>query len=185
MEQSQPTDPGELTPPAPLAPFARRLLGVTVTELWRLITVSADGTIPLLGTLVLVTNTGFVTLSYTQEGLSCRGPVRRGEILWDTEPDLAMGKSENADEWLDLAPLADQPNIPELPLFVEAVTGWFGVGSYLDAFALILAGDGRALVIMTTDEFDLQCTTRQEARQRAEQVVANMNLRLIDQELRL
>jgi hypothetical protein len=185
VEQSHPTNAGELTPPALLAPFARRLLGVTVTGLWRLITVSTDGTIPLLGELVLETDTGFVTLSYTQEGLSCQGPVGRSEIRWATEPDLTMGRSADAEEWLDLAPLDDQPNLPALPLRVEKVTGWFGVGSYIDAFALILAGAGRTLVIMTTDEFDLRPATSQEARTRAELVAANMNLRLVDQEQRL
>jgi hypothetical protein len=170
--------------PDPLVPFARRLLGVTVTGLWRLSAVSPDGSIPLLGTLVLETDTGFVTLSHTQQGLSCRGPVPRHELRWDTEPDLSMGRSEHVEEWLDLAPFDDQP-VPELPLRVAALTGWFGLGTYLDAFALILTGDGRELVVMATDELDLRRVTRQEARRRAESVAANLNLRLIDQELRL
>lgn len=177
MEQPQPTGSGELTA---LAPFARRLLGVTVLELWRVTAVSADGRIPLLGTLVLETGTGFVTLQYTQDGLSCQGPLRRDEIRWNTEPDLAMGRSGGAEEWLDLVPLEDQSNVPRLPLAVAAVTGWFGVGSYLDAFALILAGGGRELVVMTTDEFDLRCAGRQEARRRAELVAANMSLDLVE-----
>ena len=177
MEQSQPT--------RELSPFARSLLGATVTGLWQLTAVSTDGTIPLPGTLVLETNVGFVTLSYTQGGLSCQGPVRRAEIHWDTEPDLAMDPAGNVEEWLGLAPFEGRTNAPELPLFVEAVTGWFGVGSYLDVFALILTGRGRSLVIMTTDEFDMRCATRQEARQRAELVAANMNLRLTEQEQRL
>jgi hypothetical protein len=147
--------------------------------------VSTDGTIPLLGELVLETGTGFVTLSYTQGGLSCRGPVQRSEIRWATEPDLAVGRSADAEEWLDLAPLDDQPNLPALPLRVAKVSGSFGVGPYVDAFVLILAGAGRPLVIMTTDEFDLRPATSEEARARAELVAANMNLRLVDQEQRL
>jgi hypothetical protein len=164
-------------------PFARRLLGATVHRLWRLVTVSTDGTIPLLGTLALETDTGFVTLSYTQGGLSCHGPLARHEIRWETEPDLAMGKAGDAEEWLDLAPFEDHPNVP--PLFVESVTGWFGVGPYVDTFALILTGRGTDLVIMTTDEFDLRRASREEARQRAELVAANMNLHMVDQERRL
>ena len=177
MEQPEPTPD--------LGPFARSLLGATVTELWQLAAVSADASIVLPGILVLATNTGFVTLSYTQEGLSCRCSVRREEIRWDTEPDLPMGDPGNVEEWLALAPLEDRVNTPGLPLFVDAVTGWFGVGSYLDAFALILTGRGRSLVIMTTDDFDLRCVTRQEARQRAELVAANMDQRLIEREQRL
>ncbi|ONI91575.1 hypothetical protein ALI22I_08120 [Saccharothrix sp. ALI-22-I] len=177
MVQPQPT--GELTP------FTRSLLGATVTGLWQLAAVSDDGTIPLPGELALETDTGFVTLSCTQEGLSCREPVRRDEIRWDTEPDLAMDNLGDAEEWLGLVPLEDRANVPELPLFVAAVTGWFGVGSYRDAFALILTGRGRSLVVMTTSDFDLRCATRQEASQRAEQVAVNMNLRLIEREQRL
>jgi hypothetical protein len=168
-----------------LSPFARSLLGTAVTEIWQLAAVSADGTTPLPGVLVIATNTGFVTLSYTQEGLSCRGSARREEIRWDAEPDLVMGNDGTAEEWLDLVPYEDQDNLPELPLFVEAVTGWFGVGSYFDAFALILSGRGGSLVLMTTDDFDLRGATLQEARQRAEIVAANMNLRLIVQEQRI
>lgn len=76
-------------------------------------------------------------------------------------------------------------NVPELPLFVDAVTGWFGVGAYLDAFAVILGSGGRSLVIMTTDDFDLRFATRQQARDRAELVAANMSLRLVEQQQRL
>jgi hypothetical protein len=177
VEQSQPTDE--------LSPFAHSLLGATVTGLWHVAAVSEDGTIPLPGTLVLETKTGFVTLTYTQEGLSCRDSTRREEIRWDAEPDLEMGNPGNAEEWLDLAPLEDRLDVPELPLSVETVTGWFGVGAYLDTFALILSGRGRSLVIMTTDDFSLRCATHQEARQRATLVAANMNLRLIEQEQRL
>jgi hypothetical protein len=171
------------TDAAELAPFARRLLGVTVTGLWRLSTVSTDGAIPLPGELVLETGTGFVSLSHTQQGLSCRGPVPRPDIGWATEPDLTMGRSEGAGEWLDLARL-DQP-APALPLAVAAVTGWFGLGTYLDAFALILSGADRELVLMTTDAFDLRPATRAEARRRADAVATNLNLRLVEQELRL
>lgn len=177
MEQPQPTPD--------LRPFARSLLGTTVTGLWQLAAVSADGMIPLPGALVLATTAGFVTLSYTQEGLSCRDSVRRDEIRWDTESGLTMGNPENGEEWLALTPFEDRIDLPGLPLFVEAVTGWFGVGSYVDAFALILTGHGRSLVIMTTDDFDLRCATHQEARQRAALVAANMKLRLIEQEQRL
>jgi hypothetical protein len=168
-----------------LSPFAGSLLGATVTEVWQLAAVSDDGTIALPGELVLASSTGFVSLSYVQGGLSRRESTRREEIRWDTEPDLAMGGDGTAEEWLDLVPLEDRDNVPDLPLFVEAVTGWFGVGSYLDAFALILTGGGRSLVLMTTDDFDLRCATREEAWDRAVLVAANMNLRLVEQEQRL
>ena len=150
---------------------------MTVSGQWRVVTASADGTIPLSGLLTLETDAGFVTLSYTQQGLSCRGPTRRSEIGWDTEPHLAMGRAGDVEEWLDLEPIDDRP------VLVETLTGWFGAGSYLDAFALILTGGGRDLVIATTDELDLRITTRDEARQRAETVAANMNLRLIEARL--
>lgn len=174
----QPQRSGELTP------YVRALLGVTVTRLWQLATVSADGTIPLPGILVLESPAGFVTLSYAQEGLSCRGLVRREDIRWDAEPDLAMD-NRGDEEWLSLVPLEDGANVPELPLFIESVTGWFGSGAYRDVFALILTGRGRSLVIMTTDDFDLRCATREEARARADKVAANMNLVLTEQEQRL
>jgi hypothetical protein len=185
VEQARPTESGQLTDACLLAPFARRLLGVTVTRLWRLVTVSDDATIALLDTLVLDTEAGFVSLFYTQQGLSCQGPMPRNEIRWDTEPDLPMGRAPDAEEWLDLELLEDQPIASRLPLFVHALTGWFGVGPYTDTFALILTGQGGELVIKTTDSFDLECTTRQDARQRAELVAANMDLRIVDQELRL
>jgi hypothetical protein len=181
MEQPEPAG-GGVTPSAPLAAFARPLLGATVTGLWRLVTVSADGSIPLLGTLVPETDNGFVVLSYSQDGLSCRGPMPRAEIRWDTEPDLPMGQSGDVEEWLDLAPYEGPV---ALPLFVAELTGWFGVGAYVDAFALVVGGRGRELVVMTTDEFDLRIATREEARRRAEVVAANMNLRPVDQEVRL
>jgi hypothetical protein len=174
VEQSQSV--GELTP------YANALLGVTVNALWRLAAVSADGAIPLPGTLVADTDRGFVTLSYAQEGLSCRGPARRDEIRWDTEPDLAMGAG-TAEEWLDLVPL--EAGGSGLPLFVQSVTGWFGIGSYVDTFAVILSGRGRSLVVMTTDDFDLRIASYEEARRRAELVAGNMRLRLVEQEQRL
>jgi hypothetical protein len=170
---------------AELSPFARSLLGATVTEVWQLAAVSDEGTIPLPGELVLESDRGFVTLSYTQGGLSCRDSVRREEVRWPTEPDLVMGYDGTAEEWLGLVPVADRDHMPELPLFVEAVTGWFGIGSYIDAFALILGGGDRSLVLMTTDDFDLRCATREEARERAVLVAANMNLRLVEQDQRL
>jgi hypothetical protein len=182
VEQPQPTGSGELTA---LAPFAGRLLGVTVLELWQLTTVSSDGSIPLPGTLVLETGIGFITLQYSQDGLSCQGPSNRAEIRWDMEPDLAMGRSGDAEEWLDLTPWEDPSNVPELPLVVESVTGWFGVGSYLETFALILAGADRELVVMTTDEFDLRCAPRQEARQRAELIAANTSMDLVEESRRV
>lgn len=82
----------------------RALLGITVTRLWQLATVSADGTVPLPGILALEAPAGFVTLSYAQEGLSCRGLVRREDIRWDAEPDLAMDNPGD-EEWLTLVPL--------------------------------------------------------------------------------
>ena len=179
MEQPQPADGAELTTRGPLAPFGRRLLGATVTGLWRVVTVSDDGVIPLLGELALETDTGFVQLSYTQDGLAYAGPVRRTEIRWSTESDLAMDRSRQAEEWLDLVPLTERSS---LPLTVETLTGWFGTGTYLDAFAIILTGGDRELVIMTTDEFDLLPATRRQARERAELVAANLNL--VDHELR-
>jgi hypothetical protein len=171
-------------PTEALDPFARSLLGATVTGLWQMTAVSTDGTIPLPGTLALETDTGFVTLFYGQNGLLVRPPVRRDEIRWDTEPELVMGNPGNAEEWLGLTVLDDQSHVPELPLFVEALTGWFGVGSYLDTFALILDGGERSIVIMTTDDFDLRCATRQEARQRGALVGATMGLRFVEQERR-
>jgi hypothetical protein len=84
---------------------------------------------------------------------------------------LAM---DSAEEWLNLEPL------DERPMLVETLTGWFGVGPYLDAFTLILTGGGRDLVIATTDEFALRIATRDAARRRAETVAANMNLRLVE-----
>ncbi|MEJ2854139.1 MULTISPECIES: hypothetical protein [unclassified Saccharothrix] len=172
----QPQSVGELTP------FARALLGVTVNAVWRLAAVSEDGAIPLPGTLVLDTDRGFVTLSYAQEGLSCRGPGRRDEIRWDTEPDLAMRGAHAAEEWLDLVPLEEAPG---LPLGVQSVAGWFGVGSYVDTFALILSGRGRSLIFMTTDDFDLRPAPYDEARRRAETVARNMGLRLVEDEQRV
>jgi hypothetical protein len=171
VEQSRVIDITE-----PLVPLASALLGVTVCGLWRVITVSTDGTIPLPGVLALQTNAGFVTLSYTQQGLSCDGPTRRTEIRWATEPHLAMGAAD-AEEWLDLAPLHDQP------VFVQTLTGWFGAGSYVDTFALILSGNGRELVIMTTDELELRIADREQARRRAEAVAANTTMRLVEARL--
>ncbi|WP_433014032.1 hypothetical protein [Kribbella sp. CA-294648] len=167
----QPQSAGELTP------VARALLGVTATALWRLAAGSEDAAIPLPGTLVFETDRGFVTLSYAQKGLSCRGPMRRDEIRWDTEPDLAMRGARNTEEWLDLVPLAEAP---ALPLVVQLVTGWFGVGSYVDTFALILSGGGRSLVLTTTDDFDLRPASYDDARRRAELVAGNLGLRLVE-----
>ena len=108
-----------------------------------------------------------------------RGPVPRDELRWDTEPELPMGNPGNAEEWLELT--APDDRIPEPPLFVEVLTGWFGVGPYLDTFALTLGGRGRSLLIMTTADHDLRCGPHHEARHRAEVVAANMNQRLVEQ----
>jgi hypothetical protein len=168
-----------------LSPFARSLLGATVTGIWRLAAVSDDGVLPLPGELVLATTTGFVSLSYTQGGLLPQVSQQRAEIRWVTEPDLAMGNEGTAEEWLELVPLDDLEHVPELPLLVEVVTGWFGVGPYLDTFALILGGRDQSLVLMTTDDYDLRIVTRLEARERAVVVAANMGQRLVEQEQRL
>lgn len=173
----QPQSVGELTP------LARPLLGLTVNRLWRLAAVSEGTTIPLPGTLVLDSDLGFATLSYAQEGLTCRGPSSRDGIRWDTEPDLTTSRED--DEWLDLVPLPDGSTVPLLPFQVQSVTGWFGTGSYTDVFALILSGRGRSLVVMTTDDFDLRCATYQEARTRAELLASTVGLRLVEHEERL
>ncbi|MDQ3786607.1 MAG: hypothetical protein M3422_05100 [Actinomycetota bacterium] len=175
-----------------LDPYAC-LLGTTVTGLWRLAAVSDDGTIPLPGELVLETDRGFVSLSYTQDGLSCTGPVERDDVRWATESWLAMGRHPDAEEWLDLVEVEDGP---ALPLFVTAFTGWFADGPYQtpvgltlfpdgDTFALILSGDGDPVVLMTTEQFDLVCTDHATARARAERTAAAMRVRLIERELRL
>jgi hypothetical protein len=175
-----------------LDPFAR-LLGVTVLRLWRLAAVSDDGTIPLPGTLALETSAGFVLLHYTQDGLTCRGPDPRHELRWDTEPWLTMGRTGDAEEWLELVPFE---NPPTLPLSVTAMTGWFADGPYQlpvgltlfedgDTFALILSGDGDPIVIMTTTDFDLVCTDRATARAHAETIAATMRVGLVERELRL
>lgn len=65
------------------------------------------------------------------------------------------------------------------------MAGWFGVGSYVDTFALILSGRGRSMVLMTTDDFDLRPAAYDEARRRAETVARNMRLRLIEDEQRI
>jgi hypothetical protein len=93
-----------------------------------------------------------------------------------------MRGARDAEEWLDLVPLAEAP---ALPLVVRSVMGWFGAGSYVDTFALILPGGGRSLVLMTTDDFDLRPASYDEARRRAEVVAGNMGLRLIEDEQRL
>lgn len=164
-----------------LEPYAC-LLGTTVTGLWQLAAVSDDGTIPLPGELVPEIEGGFVSLSCTQGGLSCRGPSPRHDVRWDTEPWLAMGRSEDAEEWLELVPAENQP---ALPLSVTAMTGWFAVGSYTFPLALILSGDGAPVVLMTTPRFALVCTDRATARAHAEQVTEVMGFRLVERELLL
>lgn len=168
-----------------LTPLTRALLGVTTNGLWCLAAVTEDGSITLPGTLVLDTDRGFVTLCYAQEGLTSRGPSRKDEIRWETEPDLTMGRTGDAEEWLDLVPLEDGSTVPSLPLRIHSVTGWFGIGSYTDVLAVILSGGGCSLVVMTTYDFGLRCVTEQEARDRAELLAKNMNLRLVEQEQRL
>ena len=175
-----------------LKPYAC-LLGATVTGLWRLAATSDDGTIPLPSTLVLETDRGFVVLGYTQDGLSCTGPVERDDVRWETEPWLAMGRSSDAEEWLELV---DVEHGPALPLLVTALTGWFADGPYHtpigltlfedgDTFALILSGDGDPIVLMTTERFELVCTDRETARTRAERTADAMHVRVIERELRL
>jgi hypothetical protein len=184
--------------PVLLDPFVRRLLGVTVTGLWQLAAVSDDGVIPLPGELVLETGTGFVSLSYNQDELSCRGPSPRRDLRWETEPWLEMYRSGEAEEWLELVPLdaeewRELPLAvrPALPLSVTAMTGWFAVASYspdidyVETYALILSGGGHSLVIMSTDDFDLKFVDRPTARKRTEGVVANLRVRLVEEEQRL
>lgn len=172
-----------------LEPFAH-LLGATVHELWQLAAVSDDGTIPLPGELVLETGTGFVSLSYTQDGLACRGPSRRQDLRWATEPWLAMGRGD-AEEWLELVPPERKP---ALPLTVTAMTGLFTDGPYHlpvgltlfedgDTLALVLSGDGDPIVLMTTEQFDLVCTDLGTARANAERVAAAMRKQLVEQRL--
>ncbi|MEU0875340.1 hypothetical protein [Nocardia brasiliensis] len=168
-----------------LTPISDRLLGATVAEIGRLAAVSEAGAIPLTGTLVLDTDLGYVTLHYSQEGLSVRGPEQLCDIRWATEPDLTLRDQGNAEEWIELIPVENQTDAPDLPLHVDAVSAWFGIGAYLDTFGILLTSGDRTLVVMTTDSFDLIVSNRQDARQRAELVAANMNLRLIEQEQRL
>lgn len=175
MEHSEPVTGHEL-----LAPFADALLGRTLVRLWRLAATSGDGAIPLLGTLVLESADGFVVLSYTQTGLSCRGPLDRTALRWDVEPELTMGRTGVAEEWLELAALEDQPARPRLPITVTGLTGWFGTGLYTDTFAVALRAPADELVIATTDQFDLMITTRADALARAETLSATMDFTLLD-----
>jgi hypothetical protein len=101
----------------------------------------------------------------------------RQDLRWGTEPDLRF---DSPAERLDLVPL---PVDSELPLPVEQMSGWFGTGSYQDVFALAFVGDGREVVLATTDDGDLLCTTRETAVQRAEVVAANMRLQLTEEHL--
>ncbi|MFG1793697.1 hypothetical protein [Nocardia sp. NPDC049149] len=165
-----------------LTPIGDRLLGATVCGLWRLAAVSDDGQIPLTGTLVLESERGFVTLSYSQDGLSVRGPDMLSDIRWDTEPELLPSNQGNAEEWIELIPIEHQIDAPEFPLFVDGVRAWFGIGAYLDTFGIELTSGDRTLVLATTDGFDLNVSSLQQIRRRAELVATHMNLRLIEQE---
>ncbi|MFC3436371.1 hypothetical protein [Nocardia seriolae] len=164
-----------------LTRISDRLLATSVIGLGRLAAVSHNGSIPVTGTLVLETNRGFITLSYTQQGLSVRGPEQRSEIRWTTEPDLTMDHQAAAEEWLELIAIEDRPHTTTLPLAVDTVTGWFGLGPWVDTFAILLTGGDRTLVLTTTDEFDLTTSTPEHARQRAKLAAANMNLRFTEQ----
>ncbi|WP_069161188.1 hypothetical protein [Nocardia altamirensis] len=168
-----------------LTPISDRLLGTTVTGLGRLAAVSDDGQIPLTGTLVLESELGYVTLSYSQDGLSIRGPERLSDIRWDTEPELMPNNQGHAEEWIELIPIEQQIDTPEFPLHVDAVRAWFGIGAYVETFGIVLTSGDRTLVLTTTDAFDLNVSSLQQTRQRAELVATHMNLRLIEQEQRL
>ncbi|QIS03717.1 hypothetical protein F5X71_16540 [Nocardia brasiliensis] len=139
----------------------------------------------MTGTVVLESEGGFVTLSYSQRGLSVRGPERRDEIRWDTEPELRSGDRGEAEEWIELIPLENQSAVPELPFAVDAVRAWFGIGSYVETLGIALTSAARTLVLATTDAFDLNFSTLQQTRHRAELVAANMNMCLIEQECRI
>ncbi|WP_282777134.1 MULTISPECIES: hypothetical protein [unclassified Nocardia] len=176
MEESK---SGELTS------ISWRMLGTAVVGLSRLAVVSTEGLIPLMSTIILETEKGFVTFSYSQEGFDVRGPERYEEIRWNVEPGLIMGRHGVAEEWLSLTPLEDHVEVPELPFLVDAVTGWFGIGGFRDTFAIILRSGSQALVAMTTDEFDIYVSNSQAARARAELVAKNMGLTFVEEEHRL
>ncbi|RFS82298.1 hypothetical protein D0T12_26080 [Actinomadura spongiicola] len=117
--------------------------------------------------------------SYSQEGLACTVAATRDGVRWAAEPELRMGREPGAEEWLDLVEPEDDALVPRSPLSVRALEGWFGEGRYREVFALALDTGVNRLVLMTTDQFDLTCTTVEAALRRAELVTGNMGLRLV------
>ncbi|WP_121436045.1 hypothetical protein [Actinomadura pelletieri] len=156
-----------------------------IAALWRLRAVSDEGSIRLLDTVVLELGSGrFVSLSHSQEGPACTVAATRDEVRWATEPELRMGREPGAEEWLDLVEPEDEAIVPPFPLPVRALEGWFGEGRYRDVFALAFGNGVNRLVLMTTDQFDLVCTTVEAALRRAELVAGNTGLRLVQEILR-
>ncbi|WTX00760.1 hypothetical protein OG216_45785 (plasmid) [Streptomycetaceae bacterium NBC_01309] len=129
-------------------------------------------------------DTGYVSLTYDQEGLHCLGPTQLDGIRWQVEP-LRMGRSRFSDEWLELAPFEDTDSPIELPLRVAEITGWFGLGSYDQAFALAFRDRSREIVVCTTDDFDLVLSAREPAVLRAEFLARAMQQRLVREAISL
>jgi hypothetical protein len=153
-----------------LKKFADQLLGVRISNIYRLGIASKGELIPLLSTLVLETDQRFLSLSYSQkDGFVCRAPVAKWELQWDGEIDDG--------EWLELANLEDSAEIPDLPFCVCKITGWFGIGSFSDLLVLDLEGDDLRLVVTTTHDA-LLCTNIDVAHGEAEQVARNHRMQL-------
>ncbi|MFB9831521.1 hypothetical protein [Actinoallomurus acaciae] len=162
MEQHQPILP------------RTNLAGITITALWRLVAVSADGAIPLRGTLVLETPEGCFLLFYAQEGFTISGPSPRSALRWPAEPDLSMD-DRGAEEWLEFGTLEDS-TISPFPLPVRTMRTWTAQGDYLAAVALSFSDGTTELVVTTTDSFDLECVDRATATAYVAAVAENLGL---------
>lgn len=165
--------------PVFLRTHAPDLLGVFISGIRRLCTASDEGVITLMDTLVLELTDGYLTISYSQQGLSCQLTGARTDIRWEADPELRWD-ANTVEEWLKLGDLESEAQVPTLPIHVRSVTAWIGSGSYDEILAIIAEEDTtKRIVMMTTDQFDLVCVDIEEASRRAETVAEVMNMTLI------
>ncbi|GLZ40461.1 hypothetical protein [Actinokineospora sp. NBRC 105648] len=163
----------ELADTSGITDLLARLRGRQITAVSRLAAVSADGEVPLLGTLALALGDGQVVLSYSQDGLVHLGPTL--EPRWPTEPHLRFRHSPGAEEWLELVTVESSAVVPPVPFTVDRAEAWVGIGDYAAVTVLALAD----LVVTTTDGFDLECVSREEALSRAKSVAAALGSTLV------
>jgi len=151
--------------------LADRVAPVTISRIGRVAMTTADSTIELSTTLVLVTGDGtHILLRYDQRGLTCAaGPELAA--LWPAE-------DHEPDECPAVVDLRDGPPSSAFPATVTHVSALVGIGAYEDVLGLTLRTSTGAELVLSTGRDRLDVVSAEEMLRAAQEVAQWARMRI-------